>query len=52
LFTGGVDDAPGQGYFNVILGDNGAAGSRSPGEALDAAGNDAAVRAVARTRST
>jgi hypothetical protein len=29
LFTGGVDDAPGQGYFNLILGDNGAAGSRS-----------------------
>jgi hypothetical protein len=52
LFTGGVDDAPGQGYFNLILGDNGAAGSRSLGEALDAADNDAAVRAVALTRST
>jgi hypothetical protein len=52
LFTGAVDDAPGQGYFNRILGDNGAAGSRSLGEALDAADNDAAVRAVALTRST
>jgi hypothetical protein len=52
LFTGGVDDAPGQGYFNLIPGDNGAAGCRSLGEALDAADNDAAVRAMALTRST
>ena len=51
MFTGRVDDAPGQG-FNLILGDNGAAGSRSLDEALDAADNDAAVRAGALTRST
>jgi hypothetical protein len=52
LFTGGVDDAPGQGYFNLILGDNGTAASRSLGKALAAADNDAAVRARALTRST
>jgi hypothetical protein len=34
------------GYFNIILGDNGAAASRSLGEGLDAANNVAAVRAV------
>jgi hypothetical protein len=52
LFTAGVDDAPGPGYFNLILGDNGAAGVASWAKALDDANNDAAVRAVALTRST
>jgi hypothetical protein len=46
LFAAGVEDAPGPAYFNRILGDNGAAGGRSLGEALDAADNDAAVQAV------
>jgi hypothetical protein len=41
-----VEDAPGPGYFNRILGDSVAAGSRSLGEALDAVDNDAAVQAV------
>jgi hypothetical protein len=52
LFTAGVDDALGEGHFSLILGDNGVAGSRSRGDQLDAANNDAAVRAVALTRST
>ena len=47
LFTGGVDDAPGKGYSNLIRGDNGAAGVASWAKARDAANNDAAVRAVA-----
>jgi hypothetical protein len=46
LFTAGVDDAPGEGYFDLILGDNGAAGNARWAEALDTADNDAAVSAA------
>jgi hypothetical protein len=44
LLAAEVDDAPGPGYFYVILGDNGAAWSRSLGEALGAVNNSAAAR--------
>jgi hypothetical protein len=44
LFAAGVEDAPGPGYFNRILGDNGAAGVACWAKALDAANNDAAVQ--------